>query len=138
LYSIILTLITQQNCVQMNICIHVEYLVVMDMHFFHIMENHIMWRVKLSLVLKLPPNLHYQRRKTSPMLLSSEHKSLNRLCAFIRCNKVFIPSFQVRVTRSFAWCVCFVDRCLSFCTFSFGHCVVCSSSIYGFWLPLWY
>jgi hypothetical protein len=24
---------------------------------------------------------------------------------------------------------------LSFCTFSFGHCVVCSSSIYGFWLP---
>jgi hypothetical protein len=24
---------------------------------------------------------------------------------------------------------------LSFCTFSSGHCVVCSSSIYGFWLP---
>ena len=23
-------------------------------------------------------------------------------------------------------------------TFSFGHCVVCSSAIYGFWLPLWY
>ena len=23
-------------------------------------------------------------------------------------------------------------------TFSFGRCVVCSSSIYGFWLPLWY
>jgi hypothetical protein len=22
--------------------------------------------------------------------------------------------------------------------FSFGQCVVCSSSIYGFWLPLWY
>jgi hypothetical protein len=21
---------------------------------------------------------------------------------------------------------------------SFGHCVVCSSPIYGFWLPLWY
>jgi hypothetical protein len=27
---------------------------------------------------------------------------------------------------------------LCFCTFSFGHCVVCSSSKYGFWLPLWY
>jgi hypothetical protein len=27
---------------------------------------------------------------------------------------------------------------LSFCTFSVGHCVVCSSSIYDFWLPLWY
>jgi hypothetical protein len=21
---------------------------------------------------------------------------------------------------------------------TFGHCVVCSSSIYGFWLPRWY
>ena len=37
----------------------------------------------------------------------------------------------VRVTRSLVVCVCFVDRWLSFCTFSFGHCVVCSSSIYG-------
>ena len=43
----------------------------------------------------------------------------------------------VRVTRSLVLYVCFVDRCLSFCTFSVGHCVVCSS-IYGFWLPLWY
>ena len=38
----------------------------------------------------------------------------------------------VRVIRSLVLYVCFVDRCLSFCTFSFGHCVVCSSSIYGF------
>jgi hypothetical protein len=29
------------------------------------------------------------------------------------------------------WPLC----CLSF---SFGHCGVCPSSIYGFWLPLWY
>jgi hypothetical protein len=41
----------------------------------------------------------------------------------------------VRVIRSLVVCVCFVDRCLSFCPFSFGHCVVCSSPIYGFWLP---
>ena len=34
-------------------------------------------------------------------------------------------------------CVCFVDRCLSFYPFCFGHCVVCPS-IYGFWLPLSY
>ena len=38
----------------------------------------------------------------------------------------------VCVTRSLVLSVCFVDRCLSFCTFSLGHCVVCSSSIYGF------
>ena len=25
---------------------------------------------------------------------------------------------------------CFVDVCLSFCLFSFGHCVVCHSSMY--------
>ena len=31
----------------------------------------------------------------------------------------------------------FVDRYFLCCTFSFGHCVVCSS-IYGFWLPIWY
>ena len=49
----------------------------------------------------------------------------------------FTPGFSgVRVTRSLVLYVCFVDRCLSFCTFSFGHYVVCSSSIYGFWLPL--
>ena len=33
-------------------------------------------------------------------------------------------------------CVCFIDSC--FVLFLFGHCVVCSSSIYGFCLPLWY
>ena len=44
----------------------------------------------------------------------------------------------VRVTRSLVLYVCFVDRCLPFCTFSFDHYVVCSSSICGFWLPLWY
>jgi hypothetical protein len=38
----------------------------------------------------------------------------------------------VRVTRSLVLYVCFVDRCLSFFPFSFGHCVVCSSLIYGF------
>jgi hypothetical protein len=49
------------------------------------------------------------------------------------------PDFSgVHVTRSLVLCVCFVDRCLSFCPFSFGHCVVCPSSIYGFWLPIWF
>ena len=42
---------------------------------------------------------------------------------------------KVRVTRSLVLCAWFVDRCLSFCPFSFGHCVVCPSSIYGFGLP---
>ena len=45
----------------------------------------------------------------------------------------FTPGFcGVRVTRSLVSCVYFVDRCLSFCPFSFGHYVVCSSSFFGF------
>jgi hypothetical protein len=35
-----------------------------------------------------------------------------------------------RVTQALVLCVCFVNHCLSFCTFSFGHCFVCSTSIY--------
>ena len=55
------------------------------------------------------------------------------------------PVFNgVRVTRSLVLYVCFVDRCLSFCTFSFDHCVVCSSiydsdcpfGIFKLFLPL--
>ena len=44
------------------------------------------------------------------------------------------PVFSgVRVARSLVLWLCFVDRCLSFCTFSFGHYDVCPS-IYEFWL----
>jgi len=38
----------------------------------------------------------------------------------------------VRVNQSLVLYVCLVDRRLAFCTFSFGHCVLCFSSIYGF------
>jgi hypothetical protein len=57
-------------------------------------------------------------------------------CAFMYvcgAGTAYPPVFSgIRVTRSLVLYVCFVDRCLSFCTFSFGHYVVCSSSIYGF------
>ena len=43
----------------------------------------------------------------------------------------------VRVTRSLVLSVCFVDRCLSFCTFSFGHCVVYSSLDTDSDNPIW-
>jgi hypothetical protein len=39
----------------------------------------------------------------------------------------FTPRFLVGFVLLDLSFVCFVDRCLSFCTFSFGHCVVCSS-----------
>ena len=55
-------------------------------------------------------------------------------------SKNWIPPVfcRVRITRSLVSCVCFVDRCLSFWYFSFDHCVVYPSSIYQFWLPIWY
>ena len=43
---------------------------------------------------------------------------------------------EVRVTRSLVLCVCFIDRCLSFFHNSLVHCIVCSLSIYIFWLPV--
>ena len=49
---------------------------------------------------------------------------------YLKCKQYLTPSLVL--------CVRFVDRCLFFCLFSIGHCVGCSSSIYGFWLPLWY
>ena len=41
----------------------------------------------------------------------------------------FIPDFQLGWCYSIFSLICIfcVDRCLSFCAFSFGHCVVCSS-----------
>ena len=39
------------------------------------------------------------------------------------------PVFSgIRGTRSLVLCVRFIDRCLSFCPFSFGHCIVCPFS----------
>jgi hypothetical protein len=47
------------------------------------------------------------------------------------------PQGEYFTCLSFRKCfvLCFVDRCLSFCACCFGHFVVCSSSIYIFWLP---
>jgi len=46
----------------------------------------------------------------------------------------FSPVFsKLRIVRSF--CVMFVHLCLSFCPFSFCHCVAACLSIYGFWFP---
>ena len=49
------------------------------------------------------------------------------------------PAFSgVRVTRSLVLYVCFVDHCLSVCTFFFWPlCCLFFSDIW-FWLPLWY
>ena len=59
-------------------------------------------------------------------------------------NIIFITAYSSRSTWVHSMCysifsfMCMFCRSLFvLCTFSFGHCVICSSSIYGFWLPLW-
>ena len=52
------------------------------------------------------------------------------------CSRPVISGF--RVNRSLFMCMFCRSLFLSLCTFSFGLCVVCSFSIYGLWLPLWY
>ena len=51
---------------------------------------------------------------------------------------LWLKNFQICVTRSLVLCVCFVDRRLFFCLFSFDHCVVYPALTYDFWLPPWY
>jgi len=45
------------------------------------------------------------------------------------CRSLFVFS-EVRVTQSLVLCVMFCISLFVLCTFSFGHCVVCSFSIY--------
>jgi len=66
--------------------------------------------------------------KTTVMLYSMNITKLSIHDNFREGSNPRVSVFSgVRVTRSLALYVCFVDRCLSFCIFTFGHCVVCSS-----------
>jgi hypothetical protein len=48
-------------------------------------------------------------------------------CSDVDRSNLEVTYSEVRVTQSLVLCVCFVDRCLSICLFSFGHCAVCPS-----------
>jgi hypothetical protein len=75
------------------------------------------------------------------VLEKGKYNSSNRLVMFLELEMFTLPEHLsspsifsgVRVTRSFVSCICVVDRCLFFCIFPFGDCVVCLSFIYGFW-----
>ena len=69
------------------------------------------------------------------LLLPDKHSPIHALRLLQSSPPVFSG---VRVTRSLVLYVYVVDHCLSFCPFYFGHCVVCSSLLYGFWLLRWY
>jgi len=81
-------------------------------------------------IYQLSQQIHFPIRRVPPL-----EQELLTLLGHLSSPPVFSGA---RFTRSLVECVCFVDRCLSFCLISLGHCVVCPSSIYAFWLPLWY
>ena len=73
----------------------------------------------------------FKMKSTAVVSRMSNGSPFRSRCVYLR----FLVGF-VRLIGSF-FCVMICRSCSSFCPFSFGHCVVCSS-IYGIWLPLWY
>ena len=57
---------------------------------------------------------------------------LNLFCV-VFCRSLFVL-FLLAIVLSV---LLFVDHCVSFCSFSFGYCIVCPY-IYNFWLPICY
>ena len=88
--------------------------------------------VSITITGSIPLLLNY----LSPMAYLLLKFTVPKYVIFIKAT-VLLPHTYVTLADLYLY-VCFVDRCLSFCTFSFSHCVVCSSSIYGFWFHLWY
>jgi hypothetical protein len=59
----------------------------------------------------------------------------------LRWRTLSVRSFQAFLGGESCPCLCwyqFIDHCLTYCLFSFCHCIVSPSSIYSFWLPIWY
>jgi hypothetical protein len=72
---------------------------------------------------------HNGQKKKNRQHNGQKKKNLFNLSPIISFHQKEI-NLMLTVIFSLVLYVCFVDRCLSLCTFSFGHCVVCSSSIY--------
>ena len=83
-----------------------------------------------QVLLTLPEHL------SSPPVFSGVHVTRSLVLCLMFCRSLFV------LLSFFFWplcCLFFFDiRILITSLVSCGHCVVCSSSIYGFWLPLWY
>ena len=56
-------------------------------------------------------------------------------CSYFMSDDVRLVLCYVRVTRSLVFSLMFCRSLFDLLSFSFGHCVVCSSLVYRFWLP---
>jgi len=77
----------------------------------------------------------YETEIQSQVPMHDDNSCYIFITTLFRITPIWTMQITNKRTRSLVLYVCFVDRCLSFCTFSFGHCVVCTSSINWFWLP---
>ena len=82
--------------------------------------------------------LYYSVLFDLPPLLVSSFVLQIAVCPFIIFLFAIVLFGPLRFTTPFGIFFCFVDRCLFVCSFSLGHYIACPSSIYNFWLPLWY
>ena len=80
---------------------------------------------------------HFTTFKKSSSECWSVNKAVISLMS-LKCNLFLLKNcglrkivINVHPSRAFHY-ISIIDNCLSFCTFSFRHCFVCSSSIYGF------
>jgi hypothetical protein len=82
-------------------------------------------------------NIHYNSSDSSCLTqqVSLEEQELLTLPEHLSSPLFFSG---VRVTWSIVLCAMFCRSLFVFLSFFFNNCVVCPSSIYGFWLPLWY
>ena len=97
----------------------------------------IVWTNNAMMSKVICPTCRKQFQALSSLMTYHRVSRLTRLAPLVELLTLPVCFSGVRFTRSLVYIyVCFVDRCFSFCIFSFGHCSVCSS-IYGFWLPIW-
>jgi hypothetical protein len=85
------------------------YIKLYNNNVFHALQFPHLWFVT-GFVTKLT-------RRVSPV-----EQELPTLAEYLSSPPVFSG---IRVAWILVLCLCFVDRCLSFCTFSFGYCVLC-------------
>ena len=70
--------------------------------------------------------LSLKRRVSLVRLTRPEHMSSRRILVGFLLFNLYISAYFL-----------YIILC-PFCPLSLGHCTVCPSSIYGYWLPLWY
>jgi hypothetical protein len=114
-------------------CIIQKRLAGFEMHIQRVVE--LVWYEQNEIKIKHTQNRVKQTLKQMWMTKRDGYMIYRYTTVHVRFPLVFSG---VRVTRSLVLCVCCAYHCLSFCTVSFSHCVVCSSSIYGLWLHLLY